>query len=430
MADTSLDIAIIGAGPAGLAAALRLHQRGFRPRIYETVPELKPLGVGLDVKVYGTKELEDLGLLEEFREISVDAVDSIFYNKYGQEIYAEKCGVHTGYRYEQRFVHRGRLQMLLHRAVLERLGADAVVNGRRLTGYANHDGKVTVDLVDLEGNPSQVTADLAIAADGINSVARQQMHPGHSKPVYSGITMWRGTTLMDDYADGHTILHIGAPQISSLIVYPIAKNFEGTGKTLVNWVCEAMAAESIEDWTQTGTIDDIIGYYDECQVPVLDVQQMMRSAREVYLFPLIRHEPLDTWTDGRVILIGDAAHAMYPRGGNGACQSIVDGAALARHLAEANTVEEALAGFEAERVTVVNGIVMAHRGEGYEVIRRMVEDRTNGERFTDIEEVLPLAEADEIFNKYHSLSGSSRVHDPAEPNGFRTQGHLDGMAAR
>src|SRR5262249_21253731 len=147
---------------------------------------------------------------------------------------------------------------------------------------------------------------------------------------------------------------------------------------------------------------------------------MMRNAREVYLFPLIRHEPLDTWTDGRVILIGDAAHAMYPRGGNGACQSIVDGGALARHLVEAETIAEALVGFEAERVKAVNGIVMAHRGEGYEVIRRMVEDRTNGERFTDIEEVLPLAEADEIFNKYHALAGQPRVHDASEPNGFRS----------
>jgi 2-polyprenyl-6-methoxyphenol hydroxylase-like FAD-dependent oxidoreductase len=418
-----LDIAIIGAGPAGLAAALRLHQQGFRPRIYETVAELRPLGVGIDVKVYGTKELEELGILQEFRAMSVDAKESIFYNKYGQEIYAELCGVHMGYLHEQRFVHRGYLQMLLHRTVVERLGEDAVVQGARTLRYTNNDDcTVTLDLRHADGTESRVTADLVIAADGINSVVRRQMHPASADPVYSGITMWRGTTLMEPFGSGSTILHIGAPQSSSMIVYPIANDFEGTGKVLVNWVVEAMRDETVEDWNQVGTVDEIIGYYDQTDIPLLDVQEMLRNAREVYLFPLIRHDPLDTWIDGRVLLIGDAAHAMYPRGGNGACQAIVDGGALARNLAATDDVDAALKAFEAERLAAVNGIVMAHRGEGYEVIRRMVEDRTGGERFTDVEDVLPLAEADEIFSKYHRLVGQPRPGwEAGQATGYRTE---------
>ncbi|MGV9711736.1 FAD-dependent monooxygenase [Gordonia sp. NPDC003424] len=415
------DIAIIGAGPAGLAAALRLHQKGFSPRIYETVPELKPLGVGIDVKVYGTKEFEELGLLEEFREISVDAQESIFYNKYGQEIYAELCGTHMGYLYEQRFVHRGVLQMLMYRTVLERLGEDAVVLGARTLGYTQEGDAVTLDIAHLDGSTEKVVADLVIAADGIKSAVRRQMHPEASEPVYSGITMWRGTTLMEPFGTGGTILHIGAPQISSMIVYPIADNWEGSGKTLVNWVVEATRDESIEDWNQLGSVDEIIGYYDETEIPILDVQEMLRNAREVYLFPLIRHEPLDTWIDGRVVLIGDAAHAMYPRGGNGACQSIVDGGVLADKLATIPDIDRALKAFEDQRLTMVNGIVMAHRGEGYEVIRRMVEERTDGQRFDDIEQVLPLAEADEIFGRYHALVGQPRPgHEAGEATGFRT----------
>jgi 2-polyprenyl-6-methoxyphenol hydroxylase-like FAD-dependent oxidoreductase len=422
MTSSSLDIAIIGAGPAGLAAALRLHQQGFRPKIYESVPELKPLGVGIDVKVYGTKELEELDLLEQFRAISVDAQDSIFYNKYGQEIYAELCGTHMGYLHEQRFVHRGYLQMLLYRTVLERLGADAVVHGVRCTGYTNQDDRVILDLVDREGNASRISADLAIAADGIRSAIRQQMHPNHAEPVYSGITMWRGTTLMEPFGSGGTILHIGAPQSSSMIVYPIADDFEGTGKVLVNWVVEAVREESVEDWNQLGTVEEVLPYYDQCDIVHLDVQEMLRQAREVYLFPLIRHDPLDSWIDGRMVLIGDAAHAMYPRGGNGACQAIVDGAVLAAKLATVDDVPAALKAFQDQRLPAVNGIVMAHRGEGYEVIRRMVEDRTHGERFTDIEQVLPLAEADAIFSKYHALVGQPRPgHEAGDTTGFRTE---------
>lgn len=417
-----LDIAIIGAGPAGLAAALRLHQRGFAPRIYETVQELKPLGVGLDVKVYAAEEFDALGLLDEFRSVSVEAKESIFFNKYGQEIYAELCGTAAGYEYEQRFVHRGILQMMLYSTVIERLGAESVVQGARLERYETREDAVTLHLSHSDGSSSTVTADVAIAADGINSVARRQMHPESADPVYSGITMWRGTTLMDPFESGGTILHIGAPDISSMIVYPIADDFEGSGKTLVNWVVEATREESIEDWNQTGSVSEILHYYDDCDIPFLDVQQMLRDAREVYLFPLIRHEPLDSWTDGRMILIGDAAHAMYPRGGNGACQSIVDGNVLSEKLATIPDPAAALKAFESERLETVNRIVLSHRGEGYEVIRRMVEERTGGKRFDDIEQVLPLAEADKIFGSYHAMVGQRRPGMAADAaTGFRTK---------
>jgi 2-polyprenyl-6-methoxyphenol hydroxylase-like FAD-dependent oxidoreductase len=416
-----LDIAIIGAGPGGLMTALRLHQQGLRPRIYEAVAELKPLGVGIDVKVYATKELDELGLLDEFREISVDAQESLFFNNHGQEIYAELCGVHMGYLYEQRFVHRGYFQMFLYEKVLERLGPDAVVLGTRLVDYAQDQDGVTLSLQHLDGTTSEARHDVLIASDGIKSVVRRRMHPESADPTYSGITMWRGTTLMKPFKTGGTILHIGDPRTSSMIVYPLLDDFEGTGLTLVNWVVEATREESVEDWNQRGTVDEILPYYDDCDIPFLDVQEMLRNAREVYLFPLIRHEPLDSWCDGRVTLLGDAAHAMYPRGGNGACQALVDGRVVAEKLATISDPVAALQAYEDERREAVNRIVMAHRGEGYEVIRRMVAERTDGQRFDDIEKVLPLAEADEIFSKYHKLVGQERPGwEDGQATGFRS----------
>jgi 2-polyprenyl-6-methoxyphenol hydroxylase-like FAD-dependent oxidoreductase len=412
-----LDIAIAGAGPGGLMAALRLHQQGFRPVIYEAVSELRPLGVGIDVKVYATKELDELGLLEEFRAISIDAQESLFFNNHGQEIYAELCGVHMGYLYEQRFVHRGYFQMFLYEKVLERLGASAVRLGHRVLGYDQDSEGVTVRLAEGEARH-----DVLIAADGIKSAIRRQMHPESADPTYSGITMWRGTTLMKPFKTGGTILHIGDPRVSSMIVYPLMDDFEGTGLTLVNWVVEATREESVEDWNQRGSVDEILHYYDNTRIPFIDVQEMLRTAREVYLFPLIRHEPLDSWCDGRVTLLGDAAHAMYPRGGNGACQALVDGNVIATKLAATpGDPAAALQAYEDARLKAVNGIVMAHRGEGYEVIRRMVAERTNGERFDDIETVLPLAEADEIFSKYHKLVGQPRPGwEDVQATGFRS----------
>jgi 2-polyprenyl-6-methoxyphenol hydroxylase-like FAD-dependent oxidoreductase len=424
-----LDIAIIGAGPAGLLTALRMHQQGIRPTIYEVVPELKPLGVGVDIKTVGTAEIDDIGLLEEFRAISVDAEDSIFYNHFGQEIYAEKCGVHMGYLHEQRFVHRGTLQMLFYKAVTERLGDDAIHLGVGVTGYSQDESGVTLDLLHDDGRTEQVRHAAVIAADGIKSAIRKQMFPELSEPHFSGITMWRGTTVMEPFRNGHTILHIGDPNIASMIVYPIADDFEGTGKTLVNWVAETNGEETIEDWNQVGDISEVIPFFDTVKLPFLDVQQMMRAAREVYLFPLIRHDPLDNWVDGRVVLLGDAAHAMYPRGGNGITQAMLDARVIVQKLAESpDDPHTAFVAYDEARREGVNRIVMNMRGEGYEVIRRMVAERTAGEPFEDIEDVLPLAEADEIFSKYHALVGSPRPgFEAGEATGYRTD---DAVAAR
>ena len=415
------DIAIIGAGPGGLVTALRLHQQGMRPTIYESVPELKPLGVGVDIKTVGTKELDDLGLLEEFRAISVDAEDSIFYNHFGQEIYAEKCGVHMGYLHEQRFVHRGILQMLLFRIVKERLGDDAVVLGARVVRYDQDAEGVTLDLSHRDGRTEQVRHEAVIAADGIKSAVRRQMHPNLAEPEFSGITMWRGTTLREPIRGGHTILHLGDPRISTMIIYPIAENFEGTGKDLINWVVETHGEEVPEDWNQVADPEQIIPAFDTLKLPFLDVQQLIRDAREVYLFPLIRHFPLDTWVDGRVVLLGDAAHAMYPRGGNGITQAMLDARVLAEKLVEHGDPQTAFSAYDAARRDIVNRITDNMRGEGYEVIRRMVAERTDGKPFENIEDVLPLAEADAIFSKYHSLVGSPRPgHEAGEATGFRT----------
>lgn len=415
------DIAIIGAGPGGLVTALRLEQQGIRPTIYESVQDLQPLGVGVDIKVYGTKEIEELGLLEEFRAMSVDAENSIFYNHYGQEIYAEKCGVHMGYLHEQRFVHRGSLQMLFYRAVLDRLGDDAVVLGARVVRYAQDADGVTLTIEHRDGRTEDVRHDAVIAADGIKSAVRKQMHPELSEPEYSGITMYRGTTLREPFRDGNTILHIGDPHISSMIVYPIAHDFEGSGKDLINWVVEYARDETVEDWNAVGTVDDILPLYDTVDIPFLDVQQLMRDAREVYLFPLIRHEPLDGWVDGRVVLLGDAAHAMYPRGGNGVCQAFLDARVVAEQLAAHADPHDAFVAYDEARRVPVNNIVQSMRGEGYEVIRRMVAERTDGKPFGDIEAVLPLAEADGIFSRYHALVGQPRPgHEAGEATGFRT----------
>lgn len=409
-----MNIAIVGAGLGGLIAALRLEQQGFKPTVYEAVHELRPLGVGVAIQPYATKEFAELGLLERLEAISIDATESVYFNQYGQRIYGEKCGTHMGYEYAQRFIHRGRLEMLLYDAVRERLGSDSVVLGARCTGFTQDADGVSLKFTPNDRVPAEVRADVLIGADGIKSVVREQLAPTMSEPHYSGITLWRGTTLMQPYLDGGTILHIGAPSQGSLIVYPILDNADELGRTQINWVVEQNGRpQSVEDWNQIGDVSEIVHMFDECELGFLDVRELLRATQEVYLFPLIDHDPLSQWSFGRVTMLGDAAHAMYPRGGNGACSSFVDARVLAECLATVGDPAQALKRYEDERLEAVNRLVIANRGEGPEVIRRIVEERTGGKRFENLEEIFPYAEINAIFEEYHRLAGMRRPHELA-----------------
>ena len=405
-----MEIAIIGAGFGGLMTALRLHQAGFEPRIYEAAPELRPLGVGIAIQPYGTRELTEVGLYERFAAVSVEARESVYFNQWGQEIYGELCGKHIGYDYDQRFIHRGTMQMLLYAAVKERLGEDVVVLGAHAVGYEQDGDGVTVrfDPHRLDAQ-TEARADIVIAADGIQSPIRTQMHPSSADSNYSGITLWRGTTLMKPYKTGGTILHVGAPSQWSLIVYPILDNADADGNTLINWVVEEMdRPEIVEDWNHPARVDPIAHWFDDCDLGFLGVPELIQPSQEADLDPMIDHNPLETWADGRVVLLGDSAHAMYPRGGNGTCQTLVDARVITEKLVEIPDPAQALRAFEADRINLVNRLVLANRGDGPEVVRRIVEERTGGDRFDDIEDVLPFDEADSIFQEYHRLAGMQR----------------------
>jgi 2-polyprenyl-6-methoxyphenol hydroxylase-like FAD-dependent oxidoreductase len=335
-------------------------------------------------------------------------------------IYGEKCGKHMGYPHEQRFVHRGTLQMMFFDAVLKRLGSDKVKLGARLKGFEQDDTGVTLHFEDAEGVQATARHDVVIGADGIKSVVRNQLVPSSSGSHYSGIAMWRGVTVMKPYRNGGTILHLGDPIAQgSMIVYPIANNVDGEGSQLINWVVEQNGQpKSLEDWNQRVSPDEIAHNFDECKLDFVDPGEIIRNASEVYLYPLIDRDPLDQWSFGRVTLMGDAAHAMYPRGGNGLCQALVDARVLTEKLVEVDNPQEAFKQYEEVRRPFANRLVIANRGEGPEVVRRIVEERSGGKPFDDIEQIFPIAECEKIFLEYHRMAGMQRPDD-AGPLGFR-----------
>ena len=408
-----MHIAIIGGGLGGLTTALRLHQQGFKPRVYEATTELKMLGNGIGIQPYATREIAELGLLDEFLAGSVDASTSIYCNRFGQKIFVEKRGSAAGYEYPERLVHRAVLHRILLDAVTSRLGPDAIVLGARCTGVEQDKEGVTVRFEQrLPSAPARVRADVVIGADGVKSAVRRSLYPDQSDPKFSGIVLWRGTTLMPPYLNGTTKLHIGAPRTGNLIIYPIMNKAFGTDQTLVMWVVEDYThGEVAEDWNQRVDPTPILHMFDEWEAGFIDVGKLVRDSRETLIFPLVDHDPLPSWSVGRVTLLGDAAHAMYPRGGNGVCQAFVDAGVLATKLGSIGDPQEALKAYDAARREAVYRIVIANRGEGPEAIRRIVDERTGGKKFDNIEDVLPYAEANAILSEYHGIAGMRRPTD-------------------
>src|SRR6266850_5540547 len=145
------EILIIGAGVGGLTLALELHQRGIACRVFESAPQIKTLGVGINILPHATRVLSDLALQGALAAVAVETAEAAFFNRFGQLIYREPLGRRAGYRWPQFSIHRGDLQSILLNAVRRRLGADRLHLGLHCTGFSQDESAATLSF--KEGNP-------------------------------------------------------------------------------------------------------------------------------------------------------------------------------------------------------------------------------------------------------------------------------------
>lgn len=397
-----MDIAIIGAGIGGLTAALAIQREGVnaRVRVYESARELLPLGVGINLMPHCGRELTHLGVVDALRRVAVEPIEFGWFSHHGQLIHTEPCGLRNNYAYPHFSAHRADLQMVLWEALKERTGPDCLALGYRATGVDTEAG-----LVHFEGRPP-VKADMIIAADGINSVIRKQLHPSEGPPVFSGVNMWRGVTKHKPFLSGGTVCRIGGVfTTNKLVVYPIRNNIDGKGTQLVNWATEVSTdTQGPIDWHKEARLDDFIHHFADWHFDWLDVAQLMRDADFVLTYPMVDRNPLDRWTFGRVTLLGDAAHPMHPRGGNGGAQAILDAAALARLLKKGGDARDILKAYEAERLPIANGVVLQNRKAPPDVIIDEVERRTGGKKFTNIDDVISKEEILKVLEHYKRVT--------------------------
>ncbi|PZA09019.1 flavin-dependent oxidoreductase [Rhodopseudomonas palustris] len=411
-------VIIAGGGIGGLAAALTLHQIGVPCVVYEAAREMRPLGVGINLQPNAVRELLDLGITEaDLDGVGLPAKEWALVGLGGNDIYAEPRGKAAGYRWPQYTVHRGRFHMLLNDKVIERLGADAVQLGRRVTSYRKTADGVTVTLEHADGGSSEVSGALLIGADGIHSAVRAQMHPTQPPIHWGGAVMWRGTTWGKPTRSGASFIGLGTHR-HRVVIYPISHPDPATGLSMLNWIAE-VTLDNADGWKQQGWFrqvptSEFAHHFDGWVWDWLDVPAMIREADSAYENPMIDRDPVSTWRDGPVLLIGDAAHAMYPTGSNGGTQAIVDARELGAAMVAHGATEAALAAFDAKLCGPISQLILRNRGAGPFGLLNLVDERCGG-TFDNIDDVIPPAERAAFMAGYKAAAGFAIDHLNAAP---------------
>lgn len=400
---------IAGAGPGGLTAALHLHAAGIDCEVFEGAAEIRPLGVGLNLLPHSVRELTALGLSDSLASAGVATAELGYYSKAGVEIWREPRGLAAGYTWPQYSIHRGRLQNILLDAVGSRLGGERLHTGHRLVSFAEDGRGVTARFAgpaDQELS-REYRGDVLIGADGIHSLVRKFFYPDEIQPVYSGRVLWRATTMAPPFLTGRSMIMAGYAN-RKFVAYPIGQ--EPSGRVLTNWVADVFVGGDSappRDWNRLTDTQTVLRHFRDWKFDWLDIPALIEGAESIYEYPLVDRDPIPRWSFGRVTLLGDAAHPMYPIGSNGASQAILDAAAIAEALGTHSDPVAALRAYEAERLDKTARIVESNRRQGPEIVMQMVEDRApNG--FAKLSDVISREELEEVANRYKSIAGFER----------------------
>jgi 2-polyprenyl-6-methoxyphenol hydroxylase-like FAD-dependent oxidoreductase len=404
-----MKVIIAGGGIGGLTTALMLHARNIDCDVYEQAEAIRELGVGINTLPHSIRELAELGLLDQLNSVGIPTNELIYANRFGQEIWREARGVGAGYRFPQFSIHRGRLQGVIYQAARARLGDSRIYTGHRLGAFEEDASGVRAYFFDRSGS-HRATAygDALVGADGIHSVVRAALFPNEGPPTWNGIMAWRGATEWPVFLDGRSMIVAGG-LAAKLVIYPIAQGSRRDNR-LTNWAVTAKLSDGSvppprkEDWSRPGRISDLMPHASLFRIPHLDVRRLIEGTAEFWEYPLCDRDPLPYWSRGRVTLLGDAAHPMYPVGSNGASQAILDARALANKLVTAEHPNHALWEYERDRLPPTAQIVYKNRQGGPEGVIDMIE-RIAPDGFGNIEDILPFGQREAIVRGYASAAG-------------------------
>ena len=350
----ALKIAIVGGGIGGLTAACALQERGFDVEVYERSAELREVGAGLQLGPNAVRVLTALGFRDKLFSFSYDAKEFVSLNWNDGAVRArEELGAEKKFGAKYLMAHRADLYSLM----VDRVSAKHVHLGMTAAAVRNTAGGAAVRFESGE----EIEADLVIASDGIRSKVRELLF-GADRPRYTGQIGWRGMIPIEEAPEFFECAGISprthycgflGPK-GHVIRYPIR-----AGKVLNFFAGYFMDQWGEDSWTVPSSVQEMKDAFAGWNPELL---ALMDKFDTVFKWGLYDRDPIETWTQERIALLGDAAHPMMPTLAQGAAICIEDAYALARHLdAGRADVVAALKAYEAERRPRANRVVLQAR---------------------------------------------------------------------
>jgi 2-polyprenyl-6-methoxyphenol hydroxylase-like FAD-dependent oxidoreductase len=193
-----------------------------------------------------------------------------------------------------------------------------------------------------------------------------------------------------------------------VVFYPISAADPLTGLADINWIAEITVDNSSGwpdgDWNKQVRHEDFMHYFERWNYDWIDIPGMLRGANEVFEYPMIDRDPVPTWVEGNVALLGDAAHVMYPTGSNGASQALIDARVLGAAMLEHGVHSRALQAYDTQLCAEISQLVLRNRGAGPFGLLNLLDDRCGGV-FDNIDDVIPRVERDEFMLRYKTAAG-------------------------
>jgi 2-polyprenyl-6-methoxyphenol hydroxylase-like FAD-dependent oxidoreductase len=403
-----MKVIIAGAGIGGLSAALSLNKIGVDVKIYESVSEIRPLGVGINVLPHASRELIALGLQSELDKFAIRTRSMQYFTRRGKLVLSVPCGEYAGYNWPQYSLHRGEFQMMLLNVFKQRAGEDSVLTGHQLADFEQDEGSVTAHFLKPETGEKSLseTADVLIGADGLHSAVRKKLYPNEGQPVFASMVCMRGSVESGPYLDGESMIICGDKRLR-LVSYPISKQAREQGRSHINWIAaipKQTDSPLEEDWNKLADAEELIKLYQDWQFDWLNVPQLISKTKKVFEFPVYDRDPLKQWTFDRVSLIGDAAHPLIPVSSSGAVHAIIDGRALAYALGTNSDVTTGLKAYEDDRLKKANQVVLASRQNGPDEVLEIVKEECP-EDAEDIFLHVDKARLEKIIDDFKERSG-------------------------
>jgi 2-polyprenyl-6-methoxyphenol hydroxylase-like FAD-dependent oxidoreductase len=351
----SLNIAVVGAGIGGLAISALLRRAGHEVNVYEQAPRFARVGAGIQMAPNAVKVLRGLGLEEQLRRIAFESEYALSREWDTGEITSTlPLGREVEARYGAPyfFLHRADL----HAAIEAIVPAGVVHLNRKLAGFDGDAHGVRLTFADGE----RVRADMLIGADGVHSLVRETLL-GPEKPRFTGRVAYRTTYPASRLGEARITpvrTKWWGPDRHMVVYYVTAARDELYFVTSVPERAEWMTPES---WSAKGDLDELRAAYAGFHA---EVQAVLDACPEVYKWALLEREPLPRWSEGRIVLLGDACHPMTPYMAQGAASALEDAAVLSRCLegVDADGLPHAFARYEATRKPRASEIQMQSSG--------------------------------------------------------------------